>query len=139
MSHGEENERAVTPAARAFLGLGEAGDLAEHPVSRSRKALVVLMALGATVAPVAWAGSAFASDDKPVATLAKGPGSGSEDDDDSGPGGDDDDDDDDTGGTNAGTGTNKGGATDRGGDTSANGEDTAGTTAGTGASVTDQD
>ena len=37
--------------------------------------MVVLMALGALMAPVLWAGSAFAHDgDQPVATLAKGPG-----------------------------------------------------------------
>ena len=126
MSGRREDKRGVTPATRAYMGLSEVEDLAERPVSRLRKVMVVLMAFGAVTAPVVWAGSAFAHDDQPAATLAKGPGSGSEDDDEGSSGSGDDDDDVDTGGTD------NGGATDRGGDTSANGEDTAGTTAGTG-------
>ena len=136
MSRREEltTARRVPAAARAHVSLAEVDDLAEARASRARKAVAVLLAAGAFVAPTAWAASAFAHDaEQPAATLAKGSGTGGDDDEDnSGPGGGDDDEDD-----SGPSGTGIGGATDQGNDTSAANDDTAGTTAGTGASQTD--
>ena len=128
-------ENKVSPAAAAFLGLMADPDESDRGASRTRKSLIMLMALGMLMIPLTWAGPSMADDaDDGVAVTSQKSGSDDDDDDD-----DDDDEATEDGSTDGESDSGLGGKTDRGGDTSANNADTAGTTAGTGASQTKGD